>query len=161
MTYGASHNAPGNYFGAALMATDRADMLGFSTIYKAITMYEGIRMNNFAPGKFRATLRYALALTVVFSAANVYAQSLRVTAANSSSPNAVYDVLFNPAQTTLLNSDGAAFKSFHSLVFVSNAASGGADLLVADTTGGSIVRYFAPTGTPTVSSTVVWSGSSN
>ena len=117
-------------------------------------------MNNFAPGKFRATLRHALALTAVFAAANVHAQSLRVTAANSSSPNAVYDVLFNPAQTTLLNADGAAFKSFHSLVFVSNAASGGADLLVADTTGGSIVRYFGPTGTPTVSSTVVWSGSS-
>jgi hypothetical protein len=136
-------------------------MLGFSTIYKAITMYEGIRMNNFTPGKFRATLRYALALTAVFAAANVEAQSLRVTAANSSSPNAVYDVLFNPAQTTLLNADGAAFKSFHSLVFVSNAASGGADLLVADTTGGSIVRYFGPTGTPTVSSTVVWSSSSS
>lgn len=118
-------------------------------------------MNNFAPGKFRATLRYALALTAVLAAANAYAQSLRVTAANSSSPNAVYDVLFNPAQTTLLNADGAAFKSFHSLVFVSNAASGGADLLVADTTGGSIVRYPGPTGTPTVSSTVVWSGSSS
>jgi hypothetical protein len=117
-------------------------------------------MNNFAPGKFRATLRYALTLTAVFAAANVYAQSLRVTAANSSSPNAVYDVLFSPPQTTLLNADGAAFKSFHSLVFVSNAASGGADLLVADTTGGSIVRYFGPTGTPPVSSTMVWSSTS-
>ena len=118
-------------------------------------------MNHFAPGNFRVTLRCALTLIAVFTAANVDAQSLRVTAANSSSPNAVYDVLFSPAQTTLLNADGATFKSFHSLVFVSNAASGGADLLVADTAGGSIVRYFGPTGTPTVSATVVWSGASS
>jgi hypothetical protein len=113
-----------------------------------------------APGKFRVTLRCALTLTAVLAAAGADAQSLRVTAANSSSPNAVYDVLFNPAQTTLLNADGGAFKSFHSLVFVSNTGSGGADLLVTDTSGGSIVRYAAPTGTPTVSSTLVWSSSS-
>jgi hypothetical protein len=118
-------------------------------------------MNYFAPGKFRVTLRCALTLIAVITAANVDAQSLRVTAANSSSPNAVYDVFFSPAQTTLLNADGATFKSFHSLVFVANAASGGADLLVADTAGGSIVRYFGPTGTPPVSATVVWSGASN
>jgi hypothetical protein len=117
-------------------------------------------MNYFEPGKLRVMLRCALTLTTVLASANAGAQSLRVTAANSSAPNAIYDVLFNPAQTTLLNADGAAFKSFHSVVFVSNAGSGGADLLAADTTGGSIVRYFGPTGTPTVSSTLVWSGSS-
>jgi len=117
-------------------------------------------MNYFAPGKYRVMLRCALTLTAVFAAAGGYAQSLRVTAANSSSPNAVYDVLFSAAQTTLLNGDGSAFKSFHSLVFVPNTASGGADLLVADTTGGSIVRYFGPTGTPPVSSTLVWSSTS-
>jgi len=105
-------------------------------------------------------LRFALTLTAVLAAANLYAQSLRVTAANSSSPNAVYDVLFGPASATLLNGDGGAFKSFRSLVFVSNAASGGVDLLVADTTGGSIVRYFGPTGTPPVSSMLVWSSAS-
>ena len=118
-------------------------------------------MNYFAPGKYRVRLRCALTLTAIFAAAGGYAQSLRVTAANSSSPNAVYDVLFSPpAQTTLLNGDGSAFKSFHSLVFVPNTTSGGADLLVADTAGGSIVRYFGPTGTPPVSSTLVWSSAS-
>jgi hypothetical protein len=117
-------------------------------------------MNYFAPGKYRVMLRCALTLTAVFATAGAYAQSLRVTAANSSSPNAVYDVLFSAAQTTLLNGDGSAFKSFHSLVFVPNSASGGVDLLVADTTGGSIVRYFSPSGTPPVSATLVWSSTS-
>ena len=117
-------------------------------------------MNYFAPGKYRVTLRCALTLTAVFATASVSAQSLRVTAANSSSPNAVYDVLFRAAQTTLLNGDGNAFKSFHSLVFVPNSASGGVDLLVADTTGGSIVRYFSPSGTPPVSATLVWRSTS-
>ena len=117
-------------------------------------------MNYCAPGRVGVMLRFALTLTAVLAAANLYAQSLRVTAANSSSPNAVYDVLFGPASATLLNGDGGAFKSFRSLVFVSNAASGGVDLLVADTTGGSIVRYFGPTGTPPVSSMLVWSSAS-
>lgn len=109
------------------------------------------------------TVRLALALTALCAATHASAQpTLRVTAANSSSPNAVYDVLFGAApQTTLLNSDGISFKSFHSLVLVSNSASGGVDAIVADTTGGTIVRYFGPTGTPTVSSTVVWSTASN
>ena len=109
------------------------------------------------------TVRIALALTALCAAAHVSAQpTLRVTAANSSSPNAVYDVLFGAApQTTLLNADGISFKSFHSLVLVPNSASGGVDAIVADITGGTIVRYFGPTGTPTVSSTVVWSKASN
>jgi hypothetical protein len=106
--------------------------------------------------------RLALALTVLLGAAQVSAQpTLRVTAANSSAPNAVYDVLFGAQQTTLLNADGSSFQSFHSLVLVPNSTSGGVDAIVADTAGGTIVRYFGPTGTPTVSSTVVWRKASN
>jgi hypothetical protein len=88
------------------------------------------------------------------------AQSLRVAAANSSAPNALYDVLFSPAGTTLLNSDGSAMRSFRSLAFVPGAA-GELDLVVADTGAGSIVRYIAPTGTPTEPSVLVWGPSSN
>ena len=55
--------------------------------------------------------RLALALTALFGAAHVSAQpTLRVTAANSSSPNAVYDVLFGAQETTLLNADGSSFQ---------------------------------------------------
>jgi hypothetical protein len=104
----------------------------------------------------------ALALTALLGAAHVSAQpTLRVTAANSSSPNAVYDVLFDAQETTLLNADGSSFKSFRSLVLVPNTASGGVDAIVADTTGGTIVRYVGPTGTPSVSATGVWSKASN
>jgi hypothetical protein len=115
------------------------------------------------PSAFKSvTARIALAFTALCGAAHVSAQpTLRVTAANSSSPNAVYDVLFGAQQTTLLNADGSSFKSFHSLVLVPNSASGGVDAIVADTTGGTIVRYFGPTGTPPVSATVVWSKASN
>jgi hypothetical protein len=111
-----------------------------------------------------AAARLALALTAMLGAAHVSAQpTLRVTAANSSAPNAVYDVLFGAQQTTLLNADGASasFQSFHSLVLVPNSTSGGVDAIVADTAGGTIVRYSGPTGTPTVSSTVVWSATTS
>ena len=113
----------------------------------------------------RVAAQLALALTTLVGAAQVSAQpTLRVTAANSSAPNgtvpnAVYDVLFGAQQTTLLNADGSSFQSFHSLVLVPNSTSGGVDAIVADTAGGSIVRYSGPTGTPLVSSTVVWSAS--
>jgi hypothetical protein len=114
-----------------------------------------------ASDSFRIIVRFALALSAVACAATLQAQSLRVAAANSSAPNAVYDVLFNPNGTTLLNSDGASFQSFHSLVYVQNSTTGNVDLVVADTAGGSIVRYAGPTGMPLVSSTAVWSAASN
>ncbi len=106
-------------------------------------------------------VRLALTVTVLFTAGNVYAQSLRVAAANSSSDNDVYDVFFSPISTLLLNSDSnppsPTYTSFHSLVYVPNPSSlGGVDLVAADTGRGTIVRYFAPTGTPTVGSTLVY-----
>jgi hypothetical protein len=104
--------------------------------------------------------RLALVVGALLATEELLAQSLRVTAANSSAPNAVYDVLFSPAGTTLLNSNGSAIRSFHSLAFVPGAT-GGANLVVADTGAGSIVRYVAPTGTPTESSVLVWSAASN
>ena len=100
-----------------------------------------------------------LTVAALSAAGGAAAQSLRVTATNSSAPNAVYDVLFSPASTTLLNSDGASLTSTRSLVFVAGTASG-VDLIVADTAGGSIVRYVAPAGTPTEASIVVWSAAS-
>src|SRR5450755_333632 len=102
----------------------------------------------------RGTVRAALLLISAFFAAQLPAQSLRVTAANSSAPGAVYDVLFSPAGTTLLNADGASFHAAQSLVFVpgSNA---GVDLIVADTAGGALVHYYAPTGTPLTTATVI------
>jgi hypothetical protein len=112
-------------------------------------------------GMSRVIVRCALTVAAVLAATNLPAQSLRVTAANSSAPDAVYDVLFNPGGTTLLNADGGSMQSFRSAVFVSNTATGASDLLVADTVGGSIVRYAGPSGTPLVSSTVVWSAASN
>ena len=107
----------------------------------------------------KTMVRAALLLVSVFFAAQLPAQSLRVTAANASAPNAVYDVLFSPAQTTLLNADGASFHALQSLVFVpgSNA---GVDLIVADTAGGALAHYYAPTGTPLTSATVIWSAAS-
>ena len=46
-------------------------------------------------------------------------------------------------------------------MYVPNTASpGGVDLVVADTAGGQILRYFGPTGTPTVASTLVYSATS-
>ncbi len=107
----------------------------------------------------RTMVRAALLLVSVFFAAQLPAQSLRVTAANASAPDAVYDVLFSPAQTTLLNADGASFHALQSLVFVpgSNA---GVDLIVADTAGGTLAHYYAPTGTPLSSATVIWSAAS-
>jgi hypothetical protein len=104
-------------------------------------------------------VRAALLLVTVLFAAQLPAQSLRVTAANSTAPGAVYDVLFNPAGTTLLNADGASFKSLQSLVFVPGTNSG-VDLIVADTTGGALLHYYAPTGTPLSSATVIWSAAS-
>ena len=103
--------------------------------------------------------RLTVAAVALLSTQELTAQSLRVTAANSSAPDAVYDVLFTPAGTTLLNSDGNALKSLRSLVFAPGAA-GGVDLIVADTAGGAIVRYVAPTGTPTIPSVPVWSAAS-
>ena len=105
-------------------------------------------------------VRLALAVGALLATDELLAQSLRVTAANSSAPNAVYDVLFSPAGTTLLNSNGRAMGSLRALAFVPGAT-GGADLVVADTGAGSIVRYVAPTGTPTESSVLVWSAASN
>jgi hypothetical protein len=104
---------------------------------------------------------FALTLTALLAAPNLPAQSLRVTASSSSAPSSVYDVVFNPEGTTLLNADGGSFKSFRSAVFVPNAAAGGSDLLVADTVGGTIVRYTGPSGTPPVSAAIVWSAASN
>jgi hypothetical protein len=118
-------------------------------------------MNFRALGMNQVRWVFALTLAALLAAPKVPAQSLRVTAASSSAPNSVYDVVFNPAGTTLLNADGASFQSFRSAVFVSNAATGGSDLLVADTVGGTIVRYAGPTGTPPVAAVIVWSAASN
>jgi hypothetical protein len=113
----------------------------------------------------KAFVRLTVTLVALFAASDLYAQSLRVTAANSSADNAVYDVLFNPApgSTTLLNSDGSSMTSFRSAVFVPGSTSG-VDLIVADTApgtaGGKIIRYVAPTGSPTQPSVVVWSATS-
>jgi hypothetical protein len=101
-----------------------------------------------------------LALATVCGTGAAAAQSLRVTAANASAPSAVYDVLFNPSGTTLLNSDGGTLSGVRSLAFVGGAANG-VDLIVADTAGGKIVRYVAPGGTPPEASILVWSAGSN
>ena len=95
----------------------------------------------------RSLVRAALLLLSVLFAAQVPAQTLRVTVANGAPPSAVYDALFSPISTTLLNADGASYQSLQSLVFVpgSNA---GVDLIAADTLGGKLVHYYAPTGTP-------------
>jgi hypothetical protein len=103
--------------------------------------------------------RFALIAGALLATQELLAQSLRVTAANSSAPNAVYDVLFSPAETTLLDSNGSAMGSLRALVFVPGAT-GVADLVVADSGAGRIVRYVAPTGTPTESSVLVWSAAS-
>jgi hypothetical protein len=103
--------------------------------------------------------RLALAVAALTAAHGLQAQTLRVTAANSSASNAVYDVLFSPAGTALLNSDGSAMGSFRSLVFVAGSA-GHVDLVVADSAAGAIVRYVAPTGTPIEPSIPVWSAAS-
>src|SRR5271168_2534256 len=118
-------------------------------------------MNFRALGRNQVRARFAVAISALLAAPNLPAQSLRVTAASSSASNTVYDVVFNPAGTTLLNADGASFQSFQSAVFVPNAATGGSDLLVADTVGGTIVRYAGPTGTPPVAATIVASAASN
>jgi hypothetical protein len=118
-------------------------------------------MNFRALGMNQVRGGFALAITGLLVAPNLPAQSLRVTAASSSASNTVYDVVFNPAGTTLLNADAASFQSFHSAVFVPNAATGGSDLLVADTVGGTIVRYAGPTGTPPVAAAIVRSAASN
>jgi hypothetical protein len=123
-------------------------------------------MSNRALGKPEFIVRLALTLTALFATGSVLATALpppppppptlRVAAANSFSNNAVYDVFFSPISTLLLNSDGATYQSFHSLVYVPNALSlGGVDLVAADTASGKIVRYFAPTGMP-IGSTVVY-----
>ena len=104
--------------------------------------------------------RAAVFLASVLFATQLPAQSLRVTVANGAPPSAVYDALFSPVSTTLLNADGAAYQSLQSLVFVpgSNA---GVDLIAADTIGGKLVHYYAPTGTPLTSATVIWSADSH
>ncbi|MGH3428928.1 MAG: hypothetical protein ACRDQZ_15410, partial [Mycobacteriales bacterium] len=104
-------------------------------------------------------VRVTTALAALLLAGSLQAQTLRVTAANSSAPNALYDVLFSPAGTTLLNSDGGTLGSLRSLVFVTGGA-GGVDIIAADTGASAIVRYAAPTGTPTEPSIVVWSAAS-
>jgi hypothetical protein len=121
----------------------------------------GASMNFRAIGMNQVGWGFAPVILALLVAPNLHAQSLRVTAASSSASNTVYDVVFNPAGTTLLNADGGSFKSFRSAVFVPNAATGGSDLLVADTVGGTIVKYAGPTGTPPVSAAIVWSAASN
>ena len=69
-------------------------------------------------------VRSSLALLAVLATGALSAQTLRVTVANSSAPNALYDVLFNPAGTTLLNADGAAMVSDRSVAFISGASGG-------------------------------------
>lgn len=108
----------------------------------------------------RHPVRVALALIGLFFAAQLPAQSLRVTVANGAPPSAVYDALFSPVGTTLLNSDGASYQSLQSIVFVPGSNSG-VDLIAADTLGGSIVHYYAPTGTPLTAATVIWSAASS
>ncbi|MGO8830834.1 MAG: hypothetical protein ACLQT5_16470 [Steroidobacteraceae bacterium] len=122
-------------------------------------------------GIYEFIVRIALTATALLTVSTVSAQSLppptlRVTAANSTTDSYVYDVFFSPAATTLLNNtaDESPFMSLHSAVYVPNSASpGGFDLIVADTVGGTIVRYFGPigspllpTGTPPQGSTTVW-----
>jgi hypothetical protein len=126
---------------------------------RAIAQKKGATMNFRASGMNQVRWGFAL-LTALFAPLNLHAQSLRVSATTSSAGNTVFDVVFNPAGTTLLNADGGSFQSFRSAVFVPNAATGGSDLLVADT-GGTIVRYAGPTGTPPVSAAIVWSAASN
>lgn len=111
-------------------------------------------------GKMNPPLvRVTAALMAAVFAHGLKAQTLRVTAANSSAPNALYDVLFSPAGTTLLNSDGGTLGSLRSVVFVPGSG-GGVDVIAADSTGGAIVRYAAPSGTPPEPSIVVWNRSS-
>jgi hypothetical protein len=131
-----------------------------SSATKNINSGEGIQRAMSINESHRITAALTLALTALCAAGIATAQSLRVTAANASAPNAVYDVLFNPAGTTLLNSDGSSLASTRSLVFVPGTTSG-VDLVVADTAGGRILRYLAPSGTPTEASLAVWSAASN
>ena len=81
-------------------------------------------------------VRSALSIAALLAAANLAAQTLRVTAANSSAGSAVYDVVFDPPGTTLLNSDGATLGSVHAIAFVPGTSSG-VDLIVADTQAGA------------------------
>lgn len=106
-------------------------------------------------------VRTSLAVVALVASGGLAAQTLRITAANSSAGNAVYDVLFDPvAGTTLLNSDGGTLRSVHAVAFVPGTASG-VDLIVADKDGGTILRYVAPHGTPPQPGVVVWSAASN
>lgn len=104
-------------------------------------------------------VRLSLALIALGAAGALPAQTLRVTVANSSAPNALYDVLFSPAGTTLLNADGAAMVSDRSVTFLAGA-SGGLDVAVADSGGSAIVRYTAPSGTPPQVGVSIWSAAS-
>lgn len=79
--------------------------------------------------------------------ADVSAQELRVTAANSSD-DAVYDVFFagSGGSVSKLNTDQKQRDSIRSIVFVPNESSGQIDLIAADTEAGEIVRYAGAKG---------------
>ena len=104
-------------------------------------------------------VRSALSMAALLAAGNLAAQTLRVTAANSSAGSAVYDVVFDPPGTTLLNSDGATLGSVHAIAFVPGTSSG-VDLIVADTQGGKLLRYSAPHGAPPEAGITIWSAAS-
>ena len=99
-------------------------------------------------------LRSVLGLTALALMGAAHADSLRITAANSTD-NAIYDVTFTGSggSTVLLNSDAPSYASIRSLVYVPNETTGKVDLVAADTLGSRIVRYAGATG----AATVLWS----
>ncbi|HYL70592.1 MAG TPA: hypothetical protein VEY89_04740, partial [Candidatus Dormibacteraeota bacterium] len=104
-------------------------------------------------------VQLTLALVALFGTGALCAQSLRITVANSSAPNALYDMLFSPAGTTLLNADGAAMVSDRSVAFIPGSSEG-VDVAVADSGASAIVRYVAPSGTPPLVGVSIWSAAS-
>lgn len=106
--------------------------------------------------------RSLLALVLLFSSAALYAQSVNVTAANSSN-DAIYTVTFSNGggSIDILNTDAGSLHHLTSLVFLTNPSSFQLDLLAADNQGSIIVRYPGDfhTGSPTTG-TVVFNGDS-
>ena len=98
------------------------------------------------------------ALVLILSATAAHAQSVNVTAANSSN-DAIYSVSFNGkggGSIMILNTDSGALHHLTSLAFITNPSTFQLDLLAADNQGGIIVRYPGDfhTGDPTVGSVV-------